>query len=42
MKQRLKKTDIHEKILNAGHTISYSIICEYIRTKVSQFQEAFI
>ncbi|HZK62589.1 MAG TPA: IS21 family transposase, partial [Puia sp.] len=42
MKQRLKKTDIHEKILSAGHAISYSIICEYIRTKVSGFQEAFI
>lgn len=42
MKQRLKKTDIHEKILSAGHAISYSIVCEYIRTKVSQFQEAFI
>lgn len=42
MKQRLKKIDIHEKILGAGHTISYSIVCECIRTKVAQFQEAFI
>lgn len=42
MKQRLKKIDIHELILNAGHVISYTIVCDYIRTKVSQFQEAFV
>ena len=42
MKQRLKKIDIHEQILSAGHSISYSTLCEHIRTKVSQFQEAFI
>src|SRR5665647_1121147 len=42
MKQRLKKIDIHEQILSAGHLISYTIVCEYITTKVLQFQEAFI
>lgn len=42
MKQRLKKIDIHEQILSAGHMISYSVICEYIKTKVSQFEEGFI
>ena len=42
MKQRLKKIDIHEQILSAGHLISYTIVCEYIRTKVLQSQEAFI
>ncbi len=42
MKQRLKKIDIHEQILSAGHSISYSTLCEHIRTRVSQFQEAFI
>ncbi len=42
MKQRLKKIDIHEQILSAGHLISYTIVCDYIRTKVSQFHEAFI
>jgi hypothetical protein len=42
MKQQLKKIDIHEQILSAGHVIGYSIVCEYIRTKITQFQEAFI
>src|SRR5674476_644073 len=42
IKQQLKRIDIHEKILTAGHSISYSVICDYIRTKVSQFQEGFI
>jgi len=41
-KQQLKKTDIHEKILSAGHCIGYSIVCDYIRTKVTSFQEAYI
>lgn len=42
MKQRIKKVDIHEMILAAGHTISYSAICEHITRKVSVFKEAFI
>lgn len=42
MKQRVKKIDIHEQILSAGHSISYTIVCAYIRTKVLQFEEAFI
>jgi hypothetical protein len=42
MKQRLKKIDIHEKILTAGHNISYSVVCEYISKKTAQIQEAFI
>ena len=42
MKQRLKKVDIHELILGAGHVISYTVVCAYIRTKVLQFHEAFI
>jgi hypothetical protein len=42
MKQRLKKIDIHEKILTAGHAISYCVVCEYIRAKVAQTHEAFI
>jgi hypothetical protein len=42
MKQRLKKVDIHEKILAAGHSISYSLICDYISKKTVQIQEAFI
>lgn len=42
MKQRLKRIDIHEQILSAGHLISYTIVCDYIKTKVLLFQEAFI
>lgn len=42
MKQRLKKIDIHELIINAGHQIGYSVVCEYILTKVLSSQEAFI
>jgi transposase-like protein len=42
MKQRLKKIDIHEKVLTAGHRISYCVVCEYIRSKTAQIQEAFI
>lgn len=42
MKQRLKKIDIHELILTAGHVIGYSVVCDYIRTKVLSSQEAFV
>jgi hypothetical protein len=42
MKQRLKKIDIHELILTAGHAIGYTVVCDYIRTKVISSQEAFI
>jgi predicted DNA-binding protein YlxM (UPF0122 family) len=42
MKQRLKKIDIHEKVLTAGHSISYCVVCEYIRNRTAQIQEAFI
>jgi hypothetical protein len=42
IKQQLKRIDIHEKILSAGHSISYSVICDYIKNKVSQFKEGFI
>lgn len=42
MKQRLKKIDIHEQILNAGYSISYSVLCDYISKKVRASQEAFI
>jgi transposase/transposase-like protein len=42
MKQRLKKIDIHEKILSAGHTIGYSIVCDYITKITAEAREAFI
>jgi predicted DNA-binding protein YlxM (UPF0122 family) len=41
-KQQVKKIDIHEQLLSAGHVISYSSVCKYIETKVTQSQEAFI
>ena len=42
MKQRLRKIDIHELILSAGHVISYTVVCDYIRSKIFQLNEAFI
>jgi hypothetical protein len=42
MKQRVKKIDIHEMLLSAGHIISYSLVCDYISKKTAQTQEAFI
>jgi len=42
IKQQLKKIDIHEKIVSAGHTISYPAICAHISTRLGQQQEAFI
>ena len=41
-KQQVKKIDIHEQLLSTGHVISYSSVCKYIETKVTQSQEAFI
>ena len=42
VKQQVKKIDIHELILSTGLSISYSIVCDYIRTKTLQTREAFI
>ena len=41
-KQQLKKIDIHEKIISAGHQISYSALCEHITRIVVANKEAFI
>lgn len=41
-KQQLKKIDIHEKILSAGHQLSYSVLCEYITRIATAAKEAFI
>ncbi len=41
-KQRMRKRDIHERILAAGHHISYSVICDYIQKKLRSSREAFI
>ena len=42
LKQQLRKIDIHEKILNAGYSIGYTTISEYIRNKAAVIREAFI
>ena len=42
MKQRLRKIDIHELILGAGYVIGYTVVCDYIRKKAMQVNEAFI
>ena len=42
MKQRLRKIDIHELILGAGYVIGYTVVCDYIRKKAIQVNEAFI
>jgi hypothetical protein len=41
-KQQLRRIDIHELILSAGHSISYSVICDYIQKKQARSREAFI
>lgn len=41
-KQQLKKIDIHEKVVDAGYSISYSVVCDYIATKILRTKEAFI
>jgi hypothetical protein len=42
VKQRLKKIDIHEKLLAAGYSVSYSLVCQYIVVKLASSREAFI
>lgn len=41
-KQQLRRIDIHERILAAGHSISYSVICDYIQKTLCVRKEAFI
>ena len=41
-KQQLRRIDIHERILAAGHSISYSVICDYIQKILCVRKEAFI
>ena len=41
-KQQLRNIDIHEKILSAGYSISYTTISEFIRIRKTQVHEAFI
>ena len=41
-KQQLKKIDIYDKILVAGHSVSYSTVCKYIVDRALHAREAFI
>jgi transposase len=41
-KQQLRRIDIHELVLSAGHDISYTVVCDYIRQRQARNQEAFI
>ena len=41
-KQVLKKIDIHECLLKAGHQIGYTAVCNYIRRAEHRRQEAYI
>ncbi len=42
IKQQFRKIDIHEKVLGAGHSISYPVICAYISGQQAEGREAFI
>lgn len=41
-KQQLRRIDIHELVLSAGHSISYSVLCDYIQKKNARSREAFV
>jgi transposase/cation transport regulator ChaB len=41
-KQQLRRVDIHEVVLSAGHSISYSVLCDYIQKKNIRAREAFV
>ncbi len=41
-KQQKKKIDIHEALLDEGHDISYSTVCNYIKNKLDEKKEAYI
>ncbi len=41
-KQVKKKIDIYESLVELGHKISYSTVCNYVRLKENQSKESFI
>lgn len=41
-KQQMKRTDMHEELLAAGHQIGYNTVCTYVRGRLQASQEAFI
>ena len=41
-KQQMKRTDMHEALLAAGHQIGYNTVCTYVRGRLQRGREAFI
>jgi len=41
-KQIKRKIDIHQLVVSQGHSIGYTTVCNYIRSKAVQQQEAYI
>ncbi|MBU5426151.1 IS21 family transposase [Tissierella pigra] len=41
-KQQKKNIDIHSCLIDEGHNISYSTVCNYIRNKLNEKKEAYI
>lgn len=41
-KQQMKAIDIHEALVDEGHEISYSTVCNYVREKKNKAKEAYI
>lgn len=41
-KQQMKRTDMHEAVLAAGHQVGYNTVCVYIRQQLQRSQEAYI
>ena len=41
-KQQMKRTDMHEELLAAGHQIGYNTVCTYVRARLQRGREAFI
>lgn len=41
-KQQMKRCDIHQAVLNEGHQIGYTTVCNYVRERLQTGAEAFI
>lgn len=41
-KQQMKKVDMHEGLLAAGHKIGYTTVCNYVRSQERHVREAYI
>jgi len=41
-KQQMKRCDIHQALLDEGHQIGYTTVCNYVKEKLRSGQEAFI